>query len=365
MKIECLLEKINTPLQVLARSTSRLSTLPSLQGIYMSAEGGKLLCTATNLDIGVRFTIPVKVELEGSVLVQGDLLAKVVQNINPSEKNISIEVKDDILTINTEKSRVTLKTLPQEDFPPLPKIEGTSIDIQKSIFLSGLKSVAFATATTEIKPEIASVYIYGEPGQLVFVGTDSFRLAEKKIKVKNNENFKILLPNKNTQEIIKLCETLTDNLRITYSGTMITIEDDYIYITARTVDGLFPDYQRIIPKEVLIEVKLLKQDLQNILKLSNLFSDTFNQLTLDIKESDKKILCTTKNQNLGSVEQTTSASVTGGDIVMNFNYKYFQEVLAVLDKESISLSFTTNNKAVVLRQSNDDSFLYLIMPLNR
>jgi DNA polymerase III subunit beta len=365
MKIECLLEKISSPLQVLSRSTSKLSTLPSLQGILLEAKNGKLVCTSTNLDIGVRFTLPVKVEAEGSVLVQGDLLAKVIQSIQPSEKNVLLELDGETLVISTDKSKVVLKTLIKEDFPPLPKIEGTNIDIQKNIFLSGLKSVSFATATTEIKPEIASVYIYGEPGQLVFVATDSFRLAEKKIKVKNNESFKILLPNKNTQEIIKLCDALGDNLRITYSGTMITIEDDFIYITARTVDGLFPDYQRIIPKEMLIETKVLKQDLQNILKLSTLFSDTFNQLTLDINEQDKKILCTTKNQNLGSVEQTIPAVITGGDIIMNFNYKYFQEVLPILDKESIVLSFTTNNKAVVLRQNNDDSFLYLIMPLNR
>jgi DNA polymerase III subunit beta len=365
MKIECILEKLNTPLQTAVRSTSKSGTLPSLQGIYLEAKQNKLIITATNLDIGVRFTIPVKVEKEGDVLVNGDVLAKVVGSIQNNEKNITLELVGDMLHIKTEKSSVIINTLQKDEFPPLPKIEGNTIDIQKSVLVEGLRTVSFAAATTDIKPEIASVYIYNEPGVLVFVATDSFRLAEKKIKVKHTSDFKILIPNKNVQEIIRLCEHLEDNIRLTYSDTMLTIEDTHIYITARVVDGQFPDYRRIIPTETVIEVKMLKSDLQNSLKLSTLFSDMFNQLTVSVQSDTQTVELTTKNQSIGSVEQKIAASISGESIQMNFNYKYIQEVLGVIVKESIQCSFTTNNKAVVLRQHGDDSFLYLIMPLNR
>ncbi|MEN9852433.1 MAG: hypothetical protein RI996_376 [Candidatus Parcubacteria bacterium] len=365
MKIECILEKLNIPVQTVVRSTHKSGTLPSLQGIFLEAKQNKLSITATNLDIGVRFVIPVKVAIEGEVLVQGDIFSKVISSIQHNEKNITLEVVGDTLVIKTEKSSIVVKTLQKEDFPPLPKIEGNTIDIQKSVLIEGLRTVSFAAANTDIKPEIASVYIYSEPGALVFVSTDSFRLAEKKIKVKHISDLHILIPNKNVQEIIRLCEHIEDTIRLTYSDTMLTIEDSTVYITARVVDGQFPDYKRIIPTEALIEAKILKQDVQNSLKLSTVFSDMFNQLHISVQQELQQIEFKTKNQNIGSVEQKIAAVITGGDIEINLNYKYIQEVLSVIVKESIQMTFTTSNKPVVLRQNSDDSFLYLIMPLNR
>ena len=195
MKIECTLDKISNPTQIVSRTTSKNNSIPSLQGILLTAKNNTLILTATNIDIGVEYKIPVKVEKEGAVLVDGDIFSKTIQAIDTKEKNITIELNENILSIKTKNNTIQINTLQKDDFPTLPIVEGTTTQIQKSVFENGIKSVMFSCANTDIKPEIAAVHIYTEPGQMVFVATDSFRLAEKKIKIKTNTEINILIPN--------------------------------------------------------------------------------------------------------------------------------------------------------------------------
>ena len=365
MKFETILEKLQKATNDIARVTSKSSTLPILQGILMEVKSNKLTLTSTNLEIGLSVTIPVKTEEEGIVLVQGDIFSKTIQSLTAQDKKVVISLEENTLKINTKDSTIAIKTLDSSEFPKLPKIEGNSIKIQKEVLVNGFKSTFFATSTTDIKPEIAAVYMYTEPNEIIFVGTDSFRLAEKKIKVKTNTEIKILVPNKNVQEIIKICESIEGDLELKYSETIMVLEGENIYITARLVDGVFPDYKRILPKESLVEVKVLKQDLIQNFKLSNLFSDSFNQCEMNVLGSENKITFTTKNQNIGEVKNDVKATVTGNDIKMNFNFKYIQETLQILEKESVIFSFTTEQKATVISQAGDSSYIYLVMPLNR
>jgi DNA polymerase III subunit beta len=363
MKIESLLEHLQNPLQHLVRVSSKNSTLTSLQGVLLETKSNKLILTTTNLDIGLSITVPVKTTQEGSVLINADVFSKVITNIPTSEKKVTIELIGEVVHITTLKTSITVNTLPKEEFPKLPTIEGVSVGMQKQILTDGIKNVVFATATTDIKPEISSVYFYTETGHIIFVGTDSFRLAEKKIKIKSTEEVKVLLPSKNALEIVKILELTHDDIVVTYSETMMTITSQDMYITTRVVDGVFPDYKRIIPQEVTTEVKVLKQDLINVFKMTSLFSDAFNQIKLTV--SNNEIVWETKNQNIGSVTYEVPSKNTGKEIVMNFNFRYIQEALSVIQKESISFYFMNEQKAALLRQVGDDSFLYLVMPLNR
>lgn len=365
MKIECLLEKVSEAVGHAGRLASKSTALPILQGILLEATDGELNITATNLELGGRFSVPVKVQIEGSVLVQADVLVKVFSSLQQSEKNVSLELVGEVLVVKTTKNKIQIKTLPKEEFPNLPKVEGVEMDINKNTLIDGIKSVSFSCATTDIKPEIASVYIYSKPGELIFVATDSFRLAEKKIKTNIKTDLNILIPSRSTTDLLRILETIDDTSALTYSSTMLSISSKNTYITARVIDGTFPDYTRIIPTESTTRVQFLKQDLQNTLKLSTIFSDTFNQLTLETKQEEKKIVFVSKNQQVGEIEQEIKSTIEGDDISINFNQKYIQEVLGTMVRESISCSFTTPNKAMIMKSIGDDSFLYLVMPLNR
>lgn len=366
MKIICITDKLKEKVPYLSRVTGKQASLPVLSGICIETKEASIVLTSTNIDLGVSVTIPAKIEVEGRIVVPGDIFAKVVASLDSNEKNITIEVQDTVVKIETELKKITLNTLSDEEFPTLPKVEGDEIILPKDVFMYGVKSVAYSSATSDIKPEIASVYMYTEPGEIIFVSTDSFRLAEKRIKIQHSNTLQsVLIPFKNVNELVRLIEIADTEIKLTVSKTMLSISSHDVYITSRVIDGVFPDYKKIIPTEATTEVVVLKSELQQVLKLSPVFSDAFNQTTLSFESEGKEISWTTKNPHTGEIVDKIHAKIIGDGYTINFNHQYIQDVLNALERDSVQFSFNKTSRAVVVRSVGDASFRYLVMPLNR
>ena len=275
-------------------------------------------------------------------------------------------LEHDNLKIETPQHTTIIKCLPSDEFPTLPIIEGEQIEVKTSVLQEGIRSVYFCAAITDIKPEIASIFIYSEENTLCFVATDSFRLAEKKIPVKGiQEISKLLIPFKNIADILRVLDVAPETIRITYTRNQIAFSAAGIYLTSRLIDGGFPPYQLIIPKETVTKVVILKQELLNTLRLSTIFADKFFQVTFSITDNKKGITLSSKNSDVGSSVSTVDAAIEGSPIEVECNLKYFLDVFQALSGDSISISFTQPNKPIVVKSVSDTSFLYLLMPTNR
>jgi len=322
MKIECLIEKIKKALSSVERVTGKNLTLPVLSSILWVATNKSLKLRATNLNIGVEIDVPAKIEEEGTVAVRGDILSSLF-SVLQGDLNVKFELINDNLSVKTKTNSILLKSIPHDDFPTIPLIKGQEIIIPNKKFIDGLKSVYYSSAISDIKPEIGSVYIYPDDDMLVFVATDSFRLAEKKIKIKQKLSFDgILIPFKNIIEIIKIFDGIDEDLKITLQKNQISFSLENIYLTSRVVDGSFPDYKQIIPKIPTTKAIVLKQELLSSLRISNLFSDKFNQIVLNIKPKEKKIEIESKNNDVGENISLVDGALSGEAISANFNYKY-------------------------------------------
>jgi len=208
--------------------------------------------------------------------------------------------------------------------------------------------------------------MYSEEDSVVFVATDSFRLAEKRTGVKKHKEFtELLIPFKNVGEIIRTLEDIKDDADMHLSQNQIAISYKDIYITSRVIDGAFPDYKQIIPKEVKTEVVVLKQDLISALRISNIFSDKFSQVTFAVSPEDKTFKITTRNVDIGENINTVDAVIKGEELTINFNYKYIIDCFQSIDSDSISLTFSDSNRPMIVRGVGDKSFLYLVMPMNK
>ena len=153
--------------------------------------------------------------------------------------------------VSTPRSKTTIKTLPTDDFPSLPEIgkDDNSFKVNTTDFLKGMQAVWYSASTTTIKQELASVYVYTYDKKIIFVGTDSFRLAEKTLTAKGNSEFEpILIPIKNVGEIIKVFEYLGDqDIDVYVNQNQISFKTESLYITSRLIDGNFPDYKTDSP----------------------------------------------------------------------------------------------------------------------
>jgi len=365
MKIECSIEKIKKALVSVERITGKNLTLPVLGSILWVATDKTLKLRATNLNIGIEVGVPARVEKEGVVAVRGDVLSSLF-SILQGDFNVIFELINGNLLVKTKTSTILLKSIPHDDFPTIPIVSGDSFVVSSKKFIDGIKSVYYSSSVSEVKPEIGSVYVYPEDDVLVFVSTDSFRLAEKKIKIKQKLSFGgILVPYKNIVEIIKVFDGVDDDLEITLQKNQISFSTENIYLTSRVIDGNFPDYKQIIPKNPTTKAVVLKQDFVSALKISNVFSDKFNQIVLTVRPGDKVLELESKNTEIGENTTLISGALSGDDVSANFNYKYILDCFQSIGGDSLSLELSGNNKPMVLRGVGDNSFMYLVMPMNR
>lgn len=365
MKLECDIEKIKNNISKAERITGKNLTLPVLNSILLIASGKSLKIRSTNLNLGIEIEIPVKIEKEGIMAVSGSILSNVLSNITDKEK-ILLEDKDGNLLIKTKKNQLRIKGQAYEDFPTIPLVTGNKIEIENKKFLEGIKAVYYSASISDIKPEISSVYIYGDGEYLVFVATDSFRLAEKKIKIKGIEEFTgILIPFKNIPEILRVLSEEDEVLKINFNKNQISFSFDGVYLTSRIIDGVFPDYRQIIPKEFKTEVVTLKQDLLNALKMSNIFSDKFNQINIRVSPKEKIFEISSQNNDVGDNKTHLDGAISGEEIELSFNYKYFLDCFQSITKDSVSIKFNQTLKPMVIKSNPDELFTYLIMPMNK
>ncbi len=365
MKIKCKTEKLKNAVTLAEKMSGKNLSLPALQAILIVASGSSLKIRSTNLAVGVEIEIPATITKEGVVLIKGDILSNVVSNLtNSSEITLSLEGEN--LLIESQGANTVIKCLPQEDFPTLPIVEGETFKVKTEILQEGIRSVYFCCATTEIKPEISSIFIYTDQDNLVFVATDSFRLSEKKIKVKGlPEISKILIPYKNISDFLRVLDLLQGEVLVSFSKNQISISGDGVYFTSRLIDGAFPDYRLIIPKEEKTKVVLMRSELLSTLRLSTVFADKFYQVIFNVNNSKKSIIIQSKNNDVGSSTSAIEAVLDGSDIEVTFNLKYFLDVFQTISSDSISISFTEPNKPIIIKGVSDSSFIYLLMPTNR
>lgn len=365
MKLECRSLDIKNAISQTERITGKNLTLPVLNSILLIASQKMLKLRATNLSLGVEVEIPAKIEKEGMLAISGSVLNGIFSNVFQDE-SISLESIDGNLLIKTKKNRLKLKGQPYEDFPTIPRITGTNFEIEAKRIVDGIKSVYYSSAISDIKPEISSVFMYTNEDGLVFVSTDSFRLAEKKVKVKGLEEITgILIPSKNISEVLRIFGEFRGVMKVCFNKNQISFSSDGVYLTSRVVDGIFPDYKQIIPKEVTTNATLLKQDLLNALKLSNVFSDKFSQVNMKIAPKSKVFELSSSNNDIGENKTLLDTALTGEEVELSFNYKYFLDCFQSITTDSLSIKLSGPSRPIVISPVGDVSFTYLIMPMNR
>jgi DNA polymerase III subunit beta len=366
MKIECVKEKLEKALGSAEKITGKNVTLPVLKCIYLDGQKNNLTIRATNLDLGIEINIPVKAETEGVVAVPGNIIYSFISNIK-DEKNVTLEEVEGNLKLSTSHHSTLIKCYPTEDFPIISKIEdGKKFTISSSDLVKGFKAVSYSASISSMKPELSSVYVYPDNDGLVFVATDAFRLAEKKVKSKKVIDFPpVLIPFKNVAEITRILEGRNEEVEVVVEKHQISFLFGEVYLTSRIIDGVFPQYHNLIPKESATEAVVLKQDLINSLKIANVFSDKFNKVTIKVDPRGKIFELKTRNNDIGESSNLLAGSLEGEGIEISFNYKNITDAFSALESDSISLAFNGLNKPLSMRGVSDRSFVYIVMPMNK
>jgi len=364
MRITLDQREFHEKLEMVGRVSTKHVTLPVLQCVYLEATGDHLIMRATNLEIAIEARVKADVKEEGVVAVPASVFLQTV-GLN-TEKSLTLRVEESGLLVEGSGSETLIKAMPHEEFPSIPRVEGSGQTINNHLFGLGIRSTAFAASVSSIKPELGSVYIFQKKEHsLTFVATDSFRLMEKSVPQKGVVfDSSVLLPQKNALEIAKVLDSVPSDPVCRFNDNQFSLEfNEGVYVTSRLISGSFPDYEQIMPKEFAAKVTLLREDLARAFKKTSIFLNKFSQVGLYI--TNKSLTVSAVGGESGTTTESLKAETEGDELTLNFNQRYLSEVLQHIADDSITLQFSGVGRPVVIKGTSDASVRYLVMPMNK
>ena len=356
--------ELKEKLDLVGRVSTKHVTLPVLQCVVFEVMEKTCVLKATNLEIGIEAEITATITETGSVAVPATTLIQII-NLH-TQKEVTLKVEDNSLIVEGQGSETTLKSIPHEEFPTIPRLTTEGQIVNNSLFSLGIKTTAFAASQSSIKPELGSVYIFQKKEQsLTFVTTDSFRLMEKTVPQKGvvfPES--ILLPQKNAVELARVCDMKDTDPVCRVNENQFSLEfTDGVYITSRLTTGSFPDYEQIIPKEYVTHSTLVKNDLSHAFKKTNIFLNKFFQVGVHVTKDS--ITVSANSGEVGTTTESVRANTEGEELTLSFNQRYVSEPLSHVNDDSIILHMAGIGRPMVMEGVNDKSLRYLVMPMNK
>lgn len=369
MKLVVLRNNLKRALDVVSRAVGSNANLPIISSVLLKTVDGKLKVVATNLEVGVTNVISAKIIEDGGIGIPFSVLSNIVSNV--SSERINLETKNNNLLVNTDNYEASIQGVPEGEFPIIPKLkeikEGVEINAQE--LNDALIKVVIAGSTNDLRPEINGVLFIIESAEIKLVATDSFRLAEARIgsgQFKNhlNEGARVIVPLKTAEIISKISGENNGgkSVKVFFESNQILLKTDDIEVVSRVVDGNFPDYEAILPKETNTEVIVDRSELINALKLAGSFTLKAKDVKLKIK-NEKVLEVYSSDSSLGENKYLIPAKTKGGDAESVFNVKYLLDGVKAEDSETVSLGINDENKPTVIKTPSNDKYLYILMPV--
>ncbi|HSX14796.1 MAG TPA: DNA polymerase III subunit beta [Candidatus Saccharimonadales bacterium] len=365
MKLSVTQEGLAKALNTVSRMVSSRSSLPVLGNILIGTQSNRLKLSATNLEVGINYWLGAKIEEEGAITVPARLFQEFITGLVSG--NISLSTNDQTLLVKAPHVESSINGISAEEFPLIPQIKNDpALELPAEQLHDALVQVVVAASTDEARPILTGVYIYNDGAKLVLVSTDSYRLAEKKItlKKKPTNDFKIIVPAKTIQELIRLLSDNENNLVVYVNDNQIMFEIDGIELTSRLIDGQFPDYRQIIPKNSETTVTADTEEVARVTKLASLFArENAGSVRLDIKAEGRLDVVANPSQ-VGENTSSADCEVEGENSEISLNARYLSDALSVLKSPKMAMSLSGKLSPCVIQPTGANSdYLHIIMPL--
>lgn len=333
-----------------------------LNNILLKTDQGRLKLSSTNLEIGVNTWIGSKVEEEGSLTVPARLINEYINNL-PTEK-VVISAKDTTLNLDSENYHTNIRGLSSEDFPLIPQVlDETYAKISSDEFKKALSETVWAAATNETQPEISGIFMSFEENKLRIAATDRYRLAERTVNLTEavNTTREVIIPSRTIGELYKILGINKSPVEVYFSESQVLFKFDETEIISRLIDGAYPDYRQIIPKNFKTEAVVGKEDLIHALKAAALFAPESNNIQVKVEKNGMTIAASSvqAGENVTKVD----ATISGEPNTATFNFRYLLDCLNSLPEEKVVLKMINDASPAALVPQGRDNYLYIVMPI--
>lgn len=367
MKLQILQENLDKAVSTAARFASPKAQLPILGNVLISTQKAKVYISSTNLEISVSVSVGAKIEEEGEISVPAKVFAELISNL-PKE-TISFEGAREQLKISTSGFSSTVLGMDSTDFPKIPNSinKETSVAVPKKDVVEALNQVSFSASLDETRPVLTGVLFIWTEDSLTLVATDGFRLSRKVIKIKGGGGVsRLILPKPVLMEISRNSGGDDSDIffNVQEKDKQIVFGIGETVLTSRLLEGDYPDFEKIIPKNTPIKILVDKDELLRSVKLASIFAREASNV-IKLKVGNDSITVSAESGRSGNQETKIDAKVTDvtPDFEISFNYKFLEDFIHSVKGEEIKMEFSVTNAAGIFTDSTDTTYLHLIMPV--
>lgn len=377
MKLSLEVSLLSELLDLSTRFIAKSSTLPILQNIYIAVVDNEVTIKATDMEKYILIHFPIDKAEDGGITVDAKTFFEIIKTIE--DDHVELSVSGDNLSISSAKDSFTIKWLPLQEFVALPDLkEPKTIEFPVATLTAGIGKVEFAVLEKNFSPVFTGVLMTTkhESGKdsIVFVGTDSYRLAEYKTPYEGKaQEMKVIIPKSSINDIKKVWDYCTgkgqhNNVIVNFSHNMIlcefTIGNMSIKTNSLLIQGNFPDYdnEKILPKNfnTTITVDSSATD-KAIRKIGILTKDNNNFIHLVSQDNILEI--SSGNTDLGQANTSISAIIDKGDINVGLNGKHVADFMKIANSDRINMNFVDNTSPIVLMEPDSTVYKYVIRPV--
>ncbi|MGJ8692911.1 MAG: DNA polymerase III subunit beta [Thalassotalea sp.] len=365
MKFSLNRELLLKPLLLVSGAVERKSTLPILSNVLLEVSGQSLTLTATDLELEmVAYSEIENQGDDGKITIPARKLLDICKSL-PDGSMLTFESENDTVKISTGRSKYSLSSLPATDFPNIEQWQGdVEFKLTKAELLRLIESTHFSMANQDVRYYLNGMSIETEGNEIRSVATDGHRLAICKI---SNEQLtlparQVIVPRKGILEIIRLLDPVDEEIQIYLGSNHIRIIDQAFSFTSKLVDGRFPDYRRVLPRNGDKIFETSKEQLKQVLSRASILSnEKFKGVRLNFDPTELKI--TANNPEQEQAEEVIEINFPYEAIEVGFNVSYVLDVLNAVKDEAVKFTLADANSSVVIEGASSSEALYVVMPM--
>ena len=361
LKIVCSREELAQKLAVVGRGVSTRTAVQILSGILVRGAAGKLELAATDMELSIRTSLDAQVEGDGAVVVPGRLLVDLSRLLPESEVTIEHREEENILHVRCGSAEYRLNTYGAEDFPRLPEVEtGGSYTLDADTLLETLASVGRAVSRDEARPVLTGILVKFGEGKLVMAATDSYRLSYKETPLEGPApDLEAIVPARALEELRRLVSA-GGTLELGVQENQVIFGADGTWLTTRRIEGQFPKFDELRPKEFTHEVSLPREELLDVVRRTSVMAHRNSPLRL--RFADGELTVWTQTQDVGEARETLPARFEGEPLEIGFNADFLRDGIESAAGDEIRLRLIDPLRPGLIQGPGDD-FWYLIMPI--
>lgn len=374
MIISVLQENLQKGLSTVSKAVDNRPSLPVLNNILLEAEGSRLKLAATNLQMSVTMWIGAKVDQPGAITLPAKTFTDLVTNLSPERVDLQLDEQTHSVAIHCGATNSNIKGIDATEFPPITHGEGADITIEGKMLQEMINQTAFAAAKEDNRPILTGVFTELEGEKITMAAADGYRLAVRNGTLTNAapDNMNLVIPAKTLMEVARIIDGDEEvGITLPKDRDVVTFHLNNVDITSQLLEGRFPDFSAIIPRNYITSMTMYTQDLLKACRRAQIFArDSANSGRLYVKPAGNpnepgEVQIVGKSAERGDLDGMLDASVEGEALDISFNIEYLIEVLRVVNEERVVFQSNGSENPGVLRPENREDFIHVIMPMSR